>query len=50
MAVILKQEALYILWICRINLRAYNAIQVAESLGISLSEAIDRCLLVRALQ
>jgi len=43
-------EILYLFWVTRINLRAYNAIQVASSLGISLAEAIDRCLLVRALQ
>lgn len=47
---ILKSEALCILWIGRINQRAYNAIEVAVSLGITLAEAIDRCLLVRALR
>ena len=47
---ILTSEALCLLWVARINLRAYNAISVARSLGIPLHEAIDRCLLVRALQ
>lgn len=47
---ILKSEALCILWVERINQRAYNAIEVAMSLRIPLYEAIDRCLLVRALR
>lgn len=47
---ILKSEALCVLWVERINQRVYNAIEVALSLGIPLCEAIDRCLLVRALQ